>query len=89
MNKSCGGEVLQKPCLVLSKALKNSSLYSTYRGKMEINGRLVRRPHLPLRRCTRRLPLISRTLLLGIGGARFNPSTQEAEAGGFLSSRPA
>uniref|UniRef100_A0A0V1KH37 Uncharacterized protein n=1 Tax=Trichinella nativa TaxID=6335 RepID=A0A0V1KH37_9BILA len=35
---------------------------------MEINGRLLRRPHLPLRSCTR--------------------STQEVEAGRFLSSRP-
>jgi hypothetical protein len=27
--------------------------------------------------------------LAGRGGAAFNPSTREAEAGGFLSSRPA
>jgi hypothetical protein len=75
MNKSCDRKVLQKPCLVLSKALKNSILYTTYRGKMEINGRL-------LRSCTRLL-LISRTLTWAVVVHAFNPSTWEAEAGGF------
>lgn len=31
--KSCGGEVQQKPYLMLSKAFKNSIVYATCRGK--------------------------------------------------------
>jgi hypothetical protein len=39
--------------------------------------------------CEKKKKFIEKTLLPGMVAHTFNPSTWEAEAGGFLSSRPA